>query len=133
MDRVLSTCAYCGTGCGLYLQVEGNRIVGIEPDPDHPVSKGDLCLKGYFGYQHIQDPRRLTTPLIRKEGRLVPVSWDEALDQVALRLQAIKNKSGPDSLALFPSARATNEEDYAAQKFARAVLGTNNVDNCARI
>ena len=133
MEKVLSVCAYCGTGCGLYVQVEGNQVIGIEPDPDHPVSKGELCIKGYFGFEHLQDSRRLTAPLIKKNDTFVPVSWDEAMDFVIQRLLTIKQESGPDAFALFASARATNEENYIAQKFARAVIGTNNVDHCARL
>ncbi len=133
MEKVLSVCAYCGTGCGLYLQVEGNQVVGVEPDPLHPVSQGELCLKGYFGFKHLQDPRRLTAPLKKENGRFRPVSWDEALGYVAERLLAVKRESGPDAFALLASARATNEENFIAQKFARAVVGTNNVDHCARL
>jgi len=133
MEKVLTVCPYCGTGCGLNLLVENNRIVGAEPDPQHPVSAGELCVKGYFGYQHLADNRRLTTPLIKKDGVFVPASWAEALDFVAQRLGEIKRDSGPDAFALFSSARATNEENYVAQKFARAVIGTNNVDHCARL
>jgi predicted molibdopterin-dependent oxidoreductase YjgC len=133
MEKVLTVCPYCGTGCGLNLLVENNRIVGVEPDDQHPVSGGDLCVKGYFGYQHLNDHRRLTSPLIKKDGQFVPVSWSEALDFVAQRLGEIKQSSGPDAFALFASARATNEENYVAQKFARAAIGTNNIDHCARL
>ncbi len=133
MKRLLSVCAYCGAGCGLYLQVENNHVVGVEPDPEHPVSKGELCLKGYYGYQHLQDSHRLTAPLLKKDGTFVPISWDEALDYAAGRLLKIRNESGADAFAMFASARATNEENYLAQKFARAVMGTNNVDHCARL
>jgi len=133
MEKVLTVCPYCGTGCGLNLLVENNHIIGIEPDSEHPVSGGELCVKGYFGYKHIQDSRRLTAPLIRKDGKFAPVTWGEALDFVAGRLTEIKQKSGPDAFALFASARAPNEENYVAQKFARAVIGTNNIDHCARL
>jgi formate dehydrogenase major subunit len=131
--KVLSVCPYCGTGCGLNILVEDNRIVGIEPDSSHPVSEGELCIKGLFGYQHVEDTRRLTSPLIKKNGQFVPASWDEALDLVAGRLSQIKRISGPDAFAMLTSARATNEDNYVAQKFARAVIGTNNVDHCARL
>ncbi len=133
MEKLLSVCAYCGAGCGLYLQVEGHQIVGVEPDPEHPVSKGELCLKGYYGYKHLQDSRRLTAPLMKKDGAFVPISWDAALDYAAEHLQTIRHMFGPDAFAMFASARATNEENYVAQKFARAVMGTNNVDHCARL
>ncbi len=133
MDKVFSVCAYCGTGCGLYLQVEGNQVISIEPVEDHPISKGELCIKGYYGFNHLQDPRRLNKPLMKKENGFVPVSWDQALDFVVERLQRIKKESGPDAFAMLASARATNEENYLAQKFARAVMGTNNIDHCARL
>jgi len=132
-ERVLTVCPYCGTGCGLYLVVEDGRITGVEPDSLHPVNEGELCIKGYFGYQYIEDDRRLRSPLIKKDGKFTPVSWDEALNFAAARLAKIKQESGPDAFALFASARATNEENYVAQKFARAVMGTNNVDHCARL
>lgn len=131
--RVLTVCPYCGTGCGLYLVVEKGRVVGIEPDGLHPVNEGELCVKGYYGYQHIDNTERLTSPLIKKDGKFVAVHWEEALDFVARQLAKIKQESGPDAIALFASARATNEENYVAQKFARAVIGTNNVDHCARL
>ncbi|CAG0937123.1 Formate dehydrogenase H [Thermoflexales bacterium] len=131
--KVLTVCPYCGTGCGLNVLVENNRIVGVEADSSHPVSGGELCIKGYFGYKHLEDSRRLTTPLIKKNGKFVPTSWDEALGFIAQRLTDIKQQSGPDAFALFASARATNEENYVAQKFARAVIGTNNIDHCARL
>lgn len=133
MEQVLSVCAYCGTGCGIRIQVENERVVGILPDPDHPVSQGELCIKGYYGFKHVHDAARLTTPLLRRDGRLVPVGWDEALDFVAGRLSTIKGESGPDAFAMFASARCTNEENYLAQKFTRAVIGTNNIDHCARL
>ena len=98
-----------------------------------PVNKGALCVKGRFGWDFIHSPDRLTTPLIKENGEFREASWDEALDLVAARLQAIKDSSGPDSMAVFTSARITNEENYLAQKFTRAVLGTNNVDHCARL
>ncbi len=131
--KVLTVCPYCGTGCGMYLTVDHNRVVGVEPDDLHPVSQGELCLKGYYGYQHIDNQDRLRSPLIRKDGRFVAVAWDEALDYIAGGLAAIRQESGPDAFMLFSSARASNEENYLAQKFARAVIGTNNVDHCARL
>lgn len=133
MEKILTVCPYCGTGCGLYLVVENGRVTGVEPDKLHPVNEGELCLKGYFGFEHIHCGDRLTTPLLKREGRFLPVSWEEALELVAARLTRIKEESGPDAFALFASARATNEENYVAQKFARAVMGTNNVDHCARL
>ena len=132
MTTVKTVCPYCGTGCGMFLHTSNGRITEITPDPDHPVNQGELCLKGYYGFKHVADRRRLTTPLRREGNAFVPISWDAALDEVAGKFAAIHRDHGPDAFALFSSARATNEENYIAQKFARAVMGTNNVDHCAR-
>ncbi len=132
VHRVRTICPYCGVGCGLYFLVDQGRIVGVEPDPEHPVSQGELCLKGYYGYNHVSDPRRLQTPLIRKNGTLVPTTWDEALDFIADHLNRVRQHD-PDAFALIASAKGTNEDNFAAQKFARVVMGTNNVDTCARL
>jgi len=133
---VLTTCTYCGTGCTFELNVKDDRVVGVTSVRDlavSPVNKGALCVKGRFGWDFIHSPDRLTTPLIKENGEFRPASWDEALNLAAEKLKGIKEKYGPDALALFASARITNEENYLAQKFARAVLGTNNVDHCARL
>ncbi|GAW91095.1 anaerobic dehydrogenases, typically selenocysteine-containing [Calderihabitans maritimus] len=132
-EKVLTICPFCGTGCGIYLKTAEGKIIGVEPDDLHPVSEGELCVKGYYGYEHVRDPRRLTSPLIKKNGSFISVSWDEALDYIADQLTKIKRESGPDAFALVTSARATNEDNYVAQKFARGVMGTNNVDHCARL
>lgn len=129
---VRTICPFCGTGCGIRLDVAGDRVVGVRPDFDSPVSHGSLCIKGQFGWEFIHSPDRLTTPLVRVDGALRPVSWDEALDLVANRLASIRDAHGPDSIVLWSSARATSEANYLFQKFARTVIGTNNVDNCAR-
>ena len=133
MEKVCTICPYCGTGCGMELSVDNGRITEVKGDKAHPVNLGELCLKGYYGYQHVADNRRLNSPLIRRNGEYVPVSWDEALDYTAKRLAEIKAQHGADSFALFSSARANNEDNYAAQKFTRAVMGTNNIDHCARL
>jgi formate dehydrogenase alpha subunit len=130
---VKTVCPYCGTGCSMLLSVERNVITDIDGDPSHPVSEGALCLKGLYGFKHVADPERLSTPLMKHNGGFVPVSWDAALDSIVEKLKAIKAESGPDVFAVFSSARATNEDNYIAQKFARAVMGTNNVDHCARL
>jgi predicted molibdopterin-dependent oxidoreductase YjgC len=95
--------------------------------------QGNLCVKGRFGYDFIASDERLRKPLVRKGKKLVETSWDEALDLVASKLSGIKKKSGADSIAVLSSARATNEDNYLIQKFTRAVVGTNNVDHCARL
>ena len=133
-EKVATICPYCGVGCRLELGVEDERVVSITPDREGPVNRGQACVKGRFGLDEIvHHPDRLTTPLIRRNGRLVEASWEEALDLVAKKFTEIKNEYGPDSLGAFSSSRCTNEENYLVQKLARAVFGTNNVDNCARI
>ncbi len=131
--NVLTTCVYCGTGCGLYLEVLDGRVVGTLPAKTHPVSEGTLCLKGWNAHAFIHHQDRLTKPLIRRDGRFIEAGWDEALALVAERLTAIKEKDGPDAIGVLSSAKATNEENYLLQKFTRAVLGTNNIDHCARL
>lgn len=131
--NVLTTCPFCGTGCGFFLQVLDGKIVGVLPDKKHPVSQGSLCVKGWNAHGFIYHEDRLKSPLIRRNGKLVEASWDEAIELVATRLGEIKAKHGPDSIALLASAKATNEENYLFQKFGRAVIGTNNIDHCARL
>ncbi len=129
---VKTTCPYCGTGCSLLLEVADGRIVGARGDPGSPVNRGSLCIKGQFGWEFAQDPERLATPLIRGKDGFRRASWDEAYDLVAERFSAIKRESGPDALVFWSSARATSESNYVFQKLARAAVGTNNIDNCAR-
>jgi predicted molibdopterin-dependent oxidoreductase YjgC len=132
IEKVRTTCSYCGVGCQLYLHVKDNQIVkttGADVAPNF----GSLCVKGRFGYHFIGSPERLSTPLIKEDGKFRPASWDEALDHVAGRFQQIRDTHGGDSIGLLTSARITNEDNYIAQKFARAVLKTNNVDHCARL
>jgi predicted molibdopterin-dependent oxidoreductase YjgC len=131
--NVQTTCVYCGCGCGLYLEVVDGRITGVWPDKTHAVSQGKLCIKGWNVADFVYHPDRLKTPLIRKNGELVEATWDEALSLIAERLGTIKAESGPNSLAFLSSAKCTNEENYLLQKFARAVIGTNSVDHCARL
>ncbi len=133
MQYVLTTCCYCGCGCGLYLHVDGEKVIGVSPSRKHPVSRNNLCVKGWHVHEFIHDSHRLTQPLIRKNGRLVPSSWEEALDKAASELTRIRDSSGADALAFVSSAKCTNEENYLMQKLARAVFKTNNVDHCARL
>lgn len=136
VEKVKTTCTYCGTGCTFALNVKDNRIVGVSSIRDEtysPVNQGALCVKGRFGWDFVDSPERLTTPLIRENGELRPASWDEALDFAASRIKQVKEQNGPDALAMFSSARVTNEENYLAQKLMRAVIGSNNVDHCARL
>lgn len=132
-NRVRTTCSYCGVGCQLYLHVREGRVIRVTGVEDVGPNYGSLCVKGRFGYDFIQDAGRLKTPLIREGGRFREASWEEALGFVAERLGRIRKEAGADSIGLLTSARITNEENYLAQKFTRAVLGTNNVDHCARL
>ncbi len=131
--EVRTVCPYCGCGCGLILGVRDNRIVKVRGDADNPVSRGSLCVKGRFGLDFVSSDKRLTAPLIKKNGEFREAGWDEALDYVAGRFKNIIREYGPDSLAGLSSAKCTNEENYLMQKFMRSVIGTNNVDHCARL
>jgi len=130
--KVRTTCGYCGVGCQFDLNVRDGRVVGVTTTSDNPVNGKWLCVKGRFGYEFIDHPDRLTTPLIRRNGQLEPATWDEALGYVASRLTEIKAANGPDAIGFMSSSRCTNEENYLLGKLARAVIGTNNVDQCAR-
>jgi predicted molibdopterin-dependent oxidoreductase YjgC len=117
----------------MHLHVQDNRVVKVTGVEEVTPNYGSLCVKGRFGFDFIHSPERLTAPLIRENGALREASWDEALDLVADRLGKIKEAHGPNSLGVLTSARITNEENYIANKFARAVLKTNNIDHCARL
>jgi predicted molibdopterin-dependent oxidoreductase YjgC len=130
--RVPTTCGFCGVGCQVELEVAEGRVGGARATPGNVVNGDWLCVKGRFGHPFIHHPDRLTQPLIRRDGTLQPATWDEALDFVAKRFAEIKAAHGPDMMAVMSSTRCTNEENYLAQKFARAVLGTNSVDQAAR-
>lgn len=130
---VRSTCGYCGVGCQIYLHVRDNKVVKVTGVEDVGPNFGSLCVKGRFGYDFINDSERLTTPLIRENGEFREASWDEALNLVSEKLGRIKEDWGPDSIGVLCSARITNEDNYLAQKFTRVVLGTNNIDHCARL
>ncbi|MES0350907.1 MAG: formate dehydrogenase subunit alpha, partial [Desulfobacteria bacterium] len=143
--EVKTICPYCGVGCSLYLGIRGQKIVQVRGDYESPVNKGGLCVKGRYGIDFVNHPDRLTRPLIRRED--VPKSaspieisqafreadWDEALERVTKGLARILDRHGPDAIGVLSSAKCTNEDNYVIQKFARAVLGTNNVDHCARL
>jgi predicted molibdopterin-dependent oxidoreductase YjgC len=128
--EVKTICPYCGVGCSLYLGVKDGRITGVRGDPRGGANRGRLCVKGRFGIaEFVNHDNRLKTPLIRKKGRLQEATWEEALDLVAKRL----GKYHGDEVAVVSSAKTTNEDNYVMQKLARVVLGTNNVDHCARL
>ncbi|SDW33238.1 formate dehydrogenase subunit alpha [Marinobacter mobilis] len=133
-QSVQTICPFCGVGCGMNLLVDHQEsVVGVSPQSDHPISKGKLCAKGWSTPFAIEPGDRLKHPLIRTPNGFRAASWEEALEVICFGLEDIITRLGPDAVGVISSARASNEDNYAAQKFARAVLGTNNVDHCARI
>jgi predicted molibdopterin-dependent oxidoreductase YjgC len=135
-DRVVATtCPYCGVGCQIDLHLRADTIFRVSGRWDNRVNFGNLCVKGRFGYDFVDAPDRLRAPLLRvgRDQPLAEVRWDEALDCVARRLTEIREAHGPESIAFLSSAKCTNEENYLVQKLARGVIGTNNVDHCARL
>ncbi|MEW9900613.1 formate dehydrogenase subunit alpha [Chitinivorax sp. PXF-14] len=127
-----STCVYCGVGCQIEVGSHQGRVVQVRPAAS-PVNRGHLCVKGRYAFEFAHATDRVTTPMIRDGEHWCEVGWDEALAFTAGRLKAIRERHGADAIGVLGSARATNEENYLAQKFARLVLGTNNVDCCARV
>ncbi len=132
VKKVRTTCPFCGTGCNFDLNVKNGKVIGVTSSPDAEVNGSVLCIKGRFGWDFVHSDQRLKTPLIKKNGKFEAASWSEAFDLIATRFREIKDKYGPDSFAALGSARCTNEDNYLLQKFTRAVMGTNNVDHCAR-
>lgn len=141
IKQVQTTCAYCGAGCQIMFTVDtdANKVLKAEP-ANGRTNQGTLCLKGRYGWDYLNDPqiltKRLRKPMIRRNGRSSPleeVEWDEAIKFVARNLSKIKGKYGSDSIMLTGCARTSNENNYVMQKFARACIGTNNIDHCARI
>lgn len=132
-NKVRTVCTYCGVGCNLEVSVVNDKVKSIQAPYDAEVNQGHTCLKGRFAFKFYNHPDRIKTPLIRKNGELTPATWDEAYDYIADKLTHIKQHNGPDAIAGISSARCTNEENYLMQKFIRAVIGTNNIDCCARV
>ncbi len=132
MKEVKTTCSYCGVGCQMNLHVKNNRVWQVTGCEESAPNYGSLCVKGRYGFDFIASDKRLTTPLIKENGTFREASWDEALTLTAKRLKEISDVQS-DATGLLTSARITNEENYIAQKFARTVLKTNNVDHCARL
>ncbi len=129
-SEVETTCPYCGVGCMMQLGIRDERIVSVQGSRNSQANNGRLCVKGRYGIaDFVHHQQRLTSPLIRKRGKLIEVGWDEALDLVAKKLTSYP----ADQIAVIASAKCTNEENYIMQKFTRAVLGTNNIDHCARL
>ena len=134
MTKVLvpTVCPYCGAGCGFFIAVEKERATGMEYMPDHPVSEGSLCSKGNAALEILYHQERLTSPLKRKGEGFARISWEEAVDLVARGLGEAIKKHGTGSIALLSSSKCSNEENYLIEKLAR-LLGSPNVDNCARL
>jgi formate dehydrogenase major subunit len=131
--EVRTTCPYCGAGCQMILRVKNNTIMEVTADPEQAPNFGALCVKGRFGFNFVQHRDRLTKPLIRRNGILHETTWEEALNTVAKKFFDLKAMYGPDSIAGFSCARATNEDNFIMQKFMRTAIGTNNIDHCARL
>jgi predicted molibdopterin-dependent oxidoreductase YjgC len=128
--EVKTTCPYCGVGCQMYLGVRDGQVMRVRGDRENEVNRGRLCVKGRYGAtEFIHHPERLNNPLVRRNGEFSEATWDEALDEVASRL----GKYQPEEVAIVSSAKCTNEENYLLQKLGRAVIGTHNIDHCARL
>ncbi len=146
VTKVPTTCSYCGVGCQFYLLVRNNRVTGVASNPNAPVNGMALCVKGRYGYDFIHHPDRLLKPRVRRyllEGQRksrkgtawewVETDWETALDLAAQRLRKVRDRNGPNSIGVLTSAKCLNEENYLMNKFARQVIGTNNIDHCARL
>lgn len=129
--RTKTVCTYCGVGCSFEMWTRDRHILKVVP-LEGPTNGISTCVKGKFGWDFVNSAERLTTPLIRDGGTFREATWDEALDLIARRFSEIRQKHGPDALAFVSSSKCTNEESYLMQKLARAVIGTNNMDNCSR-
>jgi len=127
-----TVCPYCGCDCGLCVVVEGGMAKNIEYMQEHPVCRGALCPKGNAALEVVYHPDRLRYPMKRENGSWKRISWGEAIELVATRLKKIRDGYGPNALGFLSSAKCTNEENYLFQKLAR-MIGTNNVDHCARL
>ena len=131
--KVRTTCSYCGVGCNLDASVKDGKVVSIDTPKETEVNAGHTCVKGRYAFGFYDHPDRLRSPLIKRNGKFVKASWDEAYEYIKKKLEKIKKENGPDAIAGISSARCTNEENYVFQKMIRAVVGTNNIDCCARI
>ncbi len=132
-EKIRTTCSYCGVGCNLEVAIKNNKVLSIDTPKDTEVNAGHTCLKGRYAFGFYNHKDRLTSPLIKKNGKFEKVTWNEAYDFIKDKLNEIKKKHGPDAIAGISSARCTNEENYVFQKMIRAAIGTNSVDCCARI
>ncbi|UCE81189.1 MAG: formate dehydrogenase subunit alpha [Methanobacteriota archaeon] len=133
VKHTLTTCPYCGTGCNFFLQVVDGRVVDVVPCKTDETSRGGLCIKGYNAHAFVNHPDRLLHPMVREANQLTKATWDDALRRISSELNRIASEHGKDSIMILASAKCTNEENYLFQKLARAAIGTNNVDHCARL
>ncbi len=133
MSKVLSTCGFCGCGCGVFLEVANGRVVGVAPQKAHPTSRGTLCFKGWNGFKMLASPARLKTPYVREDGQLRETTWPRAIKAVVTGLREVVEKYGPEAVGIVGSTKTTNEEAFLLSKLARCGLGTNNVDTTARL
>ncbi|WP_441351499.1 formate dehydrogenase subunit alpha [Tuberibacillus sp. Marseille-P3662] len=132
IEKTKTVCTYCGVGCSFEMWTKDRKILKVQPDPEAPANGISTCVKGKFGWDFVNSEERLTKPLIRKDDRFVEATWDEALTLIAEKFTSIKDNHGPDATGFIASSKCTNEENYLFQKLARAIMGTNNVDNCSR-
>src|SRR5687768_9051945 len=130
--KTRSICPYCGVGCSVDILTKHETIVGVQPAMDGPANQGALCVKGQFAWEWSQHADRLREPLVRKDGKLVEVSWDEALDRAADGFRQVREKHGRHAVYAVASGRAPHESAYSVQKFIRAGFQSNHVDNCSR-
>ena len=133
MQKTQTICTYCGTGCSIDIFTKDGEIVQVNGTEESIVNNGSLCIKGRFGNDFVHSEERLKKPLKKEGSEFKEIEWDEAFDFIAKKLNEIKEKNGPDSIAGLSSARCTNEDNYIMQKFIRGVIGTNNIDHCARL
>jgi predicted molibdopterin-dependent oxidoreductase YjgC len=150
VKKVTTTCSYCGVGCQFDLNIKDGRVIGVTSNPAAPVNGMALCVKGRYGYDYIHHPDRVTRPRVRRyllDGEPKPaadqrsgpawdwveVGWDKALDLAAQKIAGTRDTHGADSMGVLTSAKCLNEENYLMNKFARQVVGTNNIDHCARL
>jgi predicted molibdopterin-dependent oxidoreductase YjgC len=132
VEKVRTTCPFCGTGCSFDLNVKDGKVIGVTATDEAIVNGRSLCVKGRYHADFMYSPERITTPLVKKDGKFVEATWDEALSLVGCKFKEIKKNYGPNALAGLSSARCVNEDSYIFQKLFRVAIGTNNIDHCAR-
>ena len=132
-SEVETVCPFCGCGCGLCLEIKDGRLIRARPSVSNPVNHHTLCARGSYGYDFVHSPDRLTSPLLNVNGDFQEASWEQALGMISDEFKRIKQEYGPNSLAVLGSSKCTNEENYLLQRFARGVIGTNNIDNGSRV